>query len=198
MLVVAYLYLGNVMMKKTAEESCAQLSHADSELSPLLQSHNEGEMKWKRILGWQAVRYRNKPKCVSSKAALLILFWSFLVSLISTIGLYPDLLINTFTFTSMNYSYITPLICGCAAFLFCFFPLAGKLADIKYGRYKTVIRSLLLVVIGMLAPVSVVIILSLLASDKIMESVAGEIIAFSCAGIVAFIAFIFFYTGLIG
>ena len=183
-------------MKKTAEESCVQ--HADSEHTPLLQGHDEGEKRWRRRCGWLAVRYRNTPKCVSSKAALLILFWSFLVGLISSVGLYPDLMINLLNYVSDKYIYTTPLACGCAAFLFLFSPLAGMLADIKYGRYKTVIRSLLLLVIGMLASVGVGIICSLLASEKIMNSDAGVITIATLAGIVGFIAVISFITGLIG
>ena len=34
---------------------------------------------------------------------------------------------------------------GFVAIVFCFFPLAGFLADVKYGRYKMVVRSLCLI-----------------------------------------------------
>ncbi len=44
---------------------------------------------------------------------------------------------------------ITLIGYGGLAIIFLFFPLAGFLADIKYGRYKTVVRSLFFVLISM-------------------------------------------------
>ena len=57
--------------------------------------------------------------------------------------------------------------------------------DLKYDRYKTVIRSVILVVIGMLGFVCVGIICSLLASEN---SNTGVITVTTCAGIVGFVA----------
>ena len=51
----------------------------------------------------------------------------------------PDLYLKIFFFFFCLVGF------GGATFIMCFFPLAGFLADTKYGRYKTVVRSLFLV-----------------------------------------------------
>ena len=97
-----------------------------------------------------ARRYRSSYKCVSSKAGLLVLLWTFLV--ITTYGLIFNragymvsisLFFDLFEFSNLagKASVITALYTMSGAIL-CFYPLAGYLADNKFGRYKTVIRSL--------------------------------------------------------
>ena len=68
-----------------------------------------------------------------------------------------------------------------AAFLFLFSPLAGMLADIKFSRYKTVIRSLFL------EWFQVLVLLSFLWSFGTIK--------YSTAGLICVITL---YTGLIG
>ncbi len=43
-------------------------------------------------------------------------------------------------------------IFGFTAFIWCFFPLAGFLSDVKYGRYKTIVFSLVAILIGLCLP----------------------------------------------
>ena len=78
------------------------------------------------------MRYGRSRKCVSSKAALLILLWSFVIGLLSGLFLNPDLYLTIVTFSFPTYG-------GVVVFT-CFFPLAGFCADIQYGRYKTVVH----------------------------------------------------------
>ena len=102
-----------------------------------------------RTRSWLAMRYGNTRKCVSSKAALLILLWGFVVGLVS------GLLINL-EFYNFIKAYFAMSLYGGAVLITCFFPLAGILADIKYGRYKTVITSLYIVLISLL-PAAVIV-----------------------------------------
>ncbi len=87
------------------------------------------------------IKYGRSRKCVSSKAALLILVWNFVVAFVSALTLNPDIY---FRLLIVLGAY------GCAAFLFCFFPMPGLLADLKYGCYKTVVYSLLLIFISVI------------------------------------------------
>ena len=92
-----------------------------------------------------ARRYRSTRKCVSSKAALLILVWSFVVGLLGGMMLNPEI-ITTITF----FDYFTELLMyGGIAWATCFFPLAGILADIRFGRYKTIITSIYSVLLSL-------------------------------------------------
>ena len=106
--------------------------YENSEDTPLLVSKE-------RLLKKAITRYKSTRKCVTSKSALLILFWSFVLGLWNGMALYPDLYLRNFV---VSYSFAGYIF---VAIVFCFFPLAGFLADVKYGRYKVIIRSLLLV-----------------------------------------------------
>ncbi len=81
-----------------------------------------------------ARRYHTTHKCVSSKAALLILLWSCPVALMYGLG------VNNILILFRNFQ-VTPTVYGTVAFIWSFFPLAGFLADVKFGRYKTVFYS---------------------------------------------------------
>ena len=91
-------------------------------------------------------KFRSRPFCLcSSKAALIILVWNLIITF-GLVGL-MDPAIYTFVDTSMCSDGITSLIIrstlyGFNAFIFLFYPLAGYLADIRWGRHKTVINSL--------------------------------------------------------
>ena len=114
----------------STEEKCAV--NADNEVVPLVPKKTSSTW-WSRCV----LRYKTTRKCVSSKSALLILFWSLVFG-----GANPDLF-------SRDYTYIYSLAgYGLLAILFCFFPLAGFLADVKYGRYKVVVRSMYLILIS--------------------------------------------------
>ena len=97
-----------------------------------------------RTRSWLAMRYGNTRKCVSNKAALLILVWSFVVGLMNAILLNPEMYLHVFIFSLDIIAY------GVVVVFTCFFPLAGILADIKFGRYKTVVTSLFIVLLAFL------------------------------------------------
>ena len=96
-------------------------------------------------------RFRTSTICVTSKAAILILVWSFVVTTMYQLGYQPsngqlnpskstkdkNIIISFYAFTAILYS---------------FYPLAGFLADTRFGRYKTITRSLnILLIIGTIA-----------------------------------------------
>ena len=88
---------------------------------------------------------RRQRCCVSSKAALLILLWNFILVASLKGFLDPNYFgiilfrINDDNRTTMTQSSV--IIYSVVAFLFLFYPLAGCLADIRWGRYKTVVYS---------------------------------------------------------
>ena len=121
-------------MEESSISSVLDTSHQDSkdEFSVLIP--REKRFQWSLL----AQRYRAARKCVCSKAGLLVLFWSFVVGLANGMLLNdnPDLYLRITTVVYALGAY------GFSALILCFFPLAGFLADIKWGRYKTVIGSL--------------------------------------------------------
>ena len=91
-------------------------------------------------------KYRRTRKCIGSKAALLILLWSFAVALAYSVVLNPDIYMQVLTFGRV---FIGLIPYGIIPIVLCFFPLAGFLADTKYGRYKTVTVSLYVILLPM-------------------------------------------------
>ena len=81
------------------------------------------------------VRYRRTRKCITSKAALITLLWSLAVLLVYSIVLNPDIYVQVFSPLTI-WGGLIPY--GIVPIVLCFFPLAGFLADTKFGRYKTV------------------------------------------------------------
>ena len=90
-------------------------------------------------------RYSTSRKCISSKAALLVLLWSFIVSLASSFIFFSNLPLHDV----LDHSF--QVIIGCVAAIYLFYPLAGHLADTKFGRYKTVIMSVRITSCGLIA-----------------------------------------------
>ena len=137
-----------------------------------------------------ARRYRSSRKCVSSKAALLILVWSFVIGLLGGMLLNPEIIATSF----FNY-YTQLLMYGGIAFVTCFFPLAGILADIRFGRYKSIITSIYLVPLSLLLLILSSIFWVLLFFDNNSKLFIAILCLFLvCGGISA----IMLYTGLIG
>ena len=91
---------------------------------------------------WSGVRCGRSRKCVSSKAALLILLWTFVVVFLSGM-LKPDLILTTHVIPDKIFILF---VYGNAVVVTCFFPLAGFCADTRCGRYKTVVTSLFILV----------------------------------------------------
>ena len=167
--------------------STEQRPGVTDETTPLLMKETSSTW-WSRCV----LRYKTTRKCVSSKSALLILFWSFVIGLCNGVALNPDLYLRNFT-----NSFALPAY-GFVALVFCLSPLAGFLADVKYGRYKVVVRSLFLVLITI--PLLPVVAGAIVGSTHIDNYVAlivvitiscvfGLIVSIpSCAGVVGFTA----------
>lgn len=102
-------------------------------------------------------QFCNSRRCIRSKAALLILLWSFIASLTLSFIFYSNLSLS-------QYDYSFPLIHGCVSLIFLFYPLAGHLADIKFGHHKTVINSVHLICYGMVAVIVGISILTIIWS----------------------------------
>ena len=86
-------------------------------------------------------RYRNTRKYIISKGALAILVWMFTASTLYYFilkHLLTEIEYYNIAYTSTTYIIVYSVL----AIIFCFYPMAGYLADNKYGRYKTVVFSL--------------------------------------------------------
>ena len=79
---------------------------------------------------------RHQRCCVSSKAALLILLWNLIL-----VAGFESLLDPNFFRELDEYFNVSVIAYSFVAFLFLFYPLAGCLADIRWGRHKTVVYS---------------------------------------------------------
>ena len=157
------------------------------ETTPLLVKKTGSSINswWSRCV----LRYKTTRKCVSSKSALLILFWCFVLGLWNGLALYPDLYVRNFTVVLALVGYVF------VAFVFCFFPLAGFLADVKYGRYKMVVRSLCLLLIAI--PLFVVVLGATVGMIR-FDSTAVFISLLIIAVIFGLIGVITSYVGLVG
>ena len=106
--------------------------HKLEEHSTLLTKQMSRRSKWIK-------RYRNSSKCITSKAGLIGLVWSYAAGTIYGMAYNPS------NFIFIPYFQVTFIVLVAfigSAFILCFYPLAGFLADNKIGRYKTIIRSL--------------------------------------------------------
>ena len=148
-----------------------------------------------RTRSWSAMRYGNTRQCVSSKAALLILLWGFVVGLLGEFKLYPVVNLVNEHVPVMEYINIigpTAYLFGSAAILTCFFPLAGILGDIKYGRYKTVVTSLNIVLLSLLIAAAIA---AVIAPASLFQWPLALIVVF---GVLGGIVAIMLLVGLIG
>ena len=108
------------------------------EQTSLLSTTKRREVGLRSIYCWRC--------CVTSKSALLIMCWNLFITIIiaqwldtSNYLLIPKLVDKT------KFQKVTPAFLSFLAILYFFFPLAGYLADVKCGRYKTVTNSLWLI-----------------------------------------------------
>ena len=129
----------------TFEDSHRQTEHEIKDLSTAEENMYTSERT--RLVGNKRraikCRWRHQRCCLTSKAALFILLWN----LILVAGLQSLLGPNYFGYLIGESSlFVTTILSGLSysglAFLYLFYPLAGYLADIRWGRYKTVINSL--------------------------------------------------------
>ena len=157
-------------------------------------------------------RYQRTSKCISSKSALLIYVWIFLSILIFslthftipiTFYLFESHVVDSSNQTSSltkpyvgGKKIVNTIITYLALFNLCFSPLAGFLGDNKFGRYKTVVRSLALftVVLSISFLILAVLILSLFFEKKVVNQ---EIIPY-CLIITICIAYILLLSSFVG
>ena len=85
--------------------------------------------------------------CVTSKAAFFSLAWTFVVNLLY------DLLYQPSNYVSSYDVWIVAVVYAAGAIVLSFYPLAGFLADNKFGRYKTIVRSLQIIVVSIILAV---------------------------------------------
>ena len=86
-------------------------------------------------------KFKSRHCCLwSSKAALLILIWNLIVSF-SMMCFFDPSLYTAAIFPDSGI-FILGVGYGITSFLFLFYPLAGYLADVKWGRHITVVNSL--------------------------------------------------------
>ena len=113
------------------------------ENSPLL--GQELSITKKRCQPLQTLKHCCKKRqfCVKSKAAVLVLIWNFCIALLLTSWLDP---IYYTTIVNHHFKYLlglmVPIFCCFSATVYLFYPLAGYLADVKYGRYRVITCSL--------------------------------------------------------
>ena len=157
----------------------------------------------------QKFRCRHQRCCLTSKAAVLILLWNLI--LVAGLKCFFDPSFYDVTVEYFDVKGITILsgsMYSVIAFLFLFYPLAGYLADIRWGRYKTVVNSLC-VIWGSLVAILVlpgmalasVMITGLLSKKRFQDSVSYQIQVFVTVGVVfalpLFIALLLVPCGLI-
>ena len=110
----------------------------DREHSPLLGTSTSKRRHWplKHC-------YKKRQFCVKSKAAIVVLIWNLCISLLLTSWLDP---VYYTTIVTSDFKYllglIVPIFCCFSATVYLFYPLAGYLADVKYGRYRVITCSL--------------------------------------------------------
>ena len=101
---------------------------------------------------WPKFHCRRQQCCLKSKAAILILFWNFIL----VVGFESFLDPNFFGYMvgELNTSstiLLSGSVYAALAFIYLLYPLAGCLADIRWGRYKTTINSLCFIFWGLIS-----------------------------------------------
>ncbi len=112
-----------------------------------------------------------KKVFVTSKAAIVILLWSFAINSVYGLWFVPSGYIRIYSLTG---SYAVSLF---TAIVLVFSPVAGFLADVKFGRYKTLQYSMWLI----LAVSSLAVFASLILLITGIPAAATLIIAFGIA-----------------
>ena len=138
------------------------------DLSPVATYNTKNDQENTPLIGTQQLGYYARVKkkfwsqkcCLrSSKAAILILVWNLIISLLLSLfdptlympllSLIPDCTLypNQFTFVAS----LAGAVYVRTGILFLFYPLCGCLADVRWGRHKTVLNSLCFVLCGTLS-----------------------------------------------
>ena len=128
-----------------------------SEKLPLLAAKSE--------LWYCRRRFFITHKCIRAKPALLVLVSSYPVTLLCMFLLYPHTY-RYLTQTTIRFKYFGTVCSFVEAAVFCFYPLAGYLADVKVGRYRTILASFWMLLCGSVVfPVGVVAITAVLSQN---------------------------------
>ena len=144
----------------------------------------------------------------SSKAALIILVWNLIIAF-GLVGL-MDPTIYTFVYINMYDVGTISLIIrstlyGFNAFVFLFYPLAGYLADIRWGRHKTVVNSLcfimwtliLLTVLGGLIVIGISPVIGTWPSSLEPHQTTASVVLFVVLGLPAVFGVILLFCSLV-
>ena len=86
--------------------------------------------------------------CFTSKAAFFSLVWSFGVNLLYDFFYQPSTYGSVLSLFST--SWVIAITYAAGAIVLSFYPLAGFLADNKFGRYKTIARSLQIIIVSII------------------------------------------------
>ena len=91
--------------------------------------------------------HRRYRCCLRSKAALLMLIWNLIIVASLSTFFDPSFYVYSINnipslegFRSQSFIFI-PILYGGSAFLLLFYPLAGCMAETRWGRYKTILTS---------------------------------------------------------
>lgn len=112
-------------------------------LSPFSQPKQRIYDKVKSLLSCDRLRLM----CITSKAAILILIWTAIVGAVynSITGVVHFVLLSTFSTVYLNVPLTYIVLYFFIAMLFMLYPFCGFLADVYFGRFKTILISLCLV-----------------------------------------------------
>ena len=154
-------------------------------------------------------KFRSRHFCLcSSKAALIILVWNLIIAfgLVSLMDptIYTsvyDYMYNTGTISLI----IRSTLYGLNAFVFLFYPLAGYLADIRWGRHKTVVNSLcfimwtliLMIVLGGLIIIGHIPVIDAWPSSLDALQITASVVLFVVFGIPAVFGVILLFCSLV-
>ena len=137
--IMATLRDSQIQSTEQEDNSQASLSRASNhENSPLLGEKSQGCCRNIKK------KFKGHRCCLSSsKAAELSIIWNLIISFGMMSFLDPTFYVNLLSgndngivISSIGISY------GASALLFLFYPLAGYLADVRWGRYKAVVNGL--------------------------------------------------------
>ena len=108
--------------------------------------------------------------CITSKAALLSLVWSFGVGSMYQLAYQPSNILSAYNWLPIveEYPIFVPVIYASRAIILFFYPLSGFLADNRFGRYKTILRSLQILLVSFIFMLLFLLIfwILMIASDK--------------------------------
>ena len=124
-------------MKKFDSSSMEVRTISDVEDTPLIP-----KSQWNVVL---LQRYRKSRKFITSRSAIVVLIWSFFMSLIRVTATH----VSSYQFTAvLNVQYYLIVDTVFYIVLNFLYPISGLLADLKLGRYTTIVSSIWMVEIS--------------------------------------------------